>query len=184
MDAASVMRTDPDLGDLVRRSKAGDRDAFDRLSKMLVPWLSRVAGRLVRDREASRDLIQEALLQAFRNLASYDESRSFSAWVFHIARNLAINQARRRRPEPIGPDPVDRAPDPGENVAHRELSARLRKAIQSLPAAHRKIVVLRFVEGLDGRAMAARTGLSEANVRVRLYRALGQLKDTLGDLLT
>lgn len=181
------MTDDPELTDLVRRSQAGERDAFSALSERLRPWLSRVATGLTRDPEASQDLVQESLLRAYAALGGYDAARSFTTWIFTILRNLCLNHGRHRRPASL------KAPDAGSPESHsgtldrtvqREVSLRIRDAIERLPAEYREVVVQRYVESADIRSISSRLGISEANVRIRLHRALTRLRESLGEVLS
>ncbi len=169
---------EPDLDVLIRRSRDGDRVAFDAIAERFRPWLERVAARYAPD--DGPDLVQAALLKAYTGLARYDEKFSFATWLFHILRNACFNHRRRARPVPL---PPPASPGPDAIAADRELAARIEGLVAKLPAPERDIVRLRFAEGQAHRDIANQLGLTEINVRVKLYRALQRLRDGLGDVL-
>ncbi|MBI4566267.1 MAG: zf-HC2 domain-containing protein [Planctomycetes bacterium] len=75
------------LDEFIRRSKQGDKDAFNEMCKQIEPWLLNAAERFTHDSEMSRDVVQETLLKAYQNLESYrEEGRSFSDWVYVLLR--------------------------------------------------------------------------------------------------
>jgi RNA polymerase sigma-70 factor (ECF subfamily) len=131
--------------------------------------------RIVGEAEAARDLTQEVFLRVSR--AGLPESTDVGrrAWVFRIARNLALNHVRDGRHRPTAEGLPDR-PTPGT----QELGAALRSAIDALPALERDLFLLREVVGLRYDEMAAACDVSVETVRSRLHQARIALRAALG----
>lgn len=137
--------------------------------------------------DVAEDLTAETFLRAVRAHDRYDPSRGDAkTWLFSIAANLLRDHARRSRVRqyvPLGSfrDLVCDAPSPEERLLHEESVARLLDAVARLPAGDREIIGLRYASGLDTRDVAELLGISEANVRTRLWRALKRLRAEVGE---
>ncbi len=121
------------------------------------------------------DLVQDVFLAALRKLGSLREPAAFAGWLLAIARNRANDFHRRARESDELPEEI---PD-SSGKEDREARAAL-EAIRSLPEAYRETLILRFVEGMTGPEIAARTGLTPGSVRVNLHRGMKQLRERLG----
>jgi len=122
--------------------------------------------------EDAADLTQQVFLQAFGALAQYRPQRgTFAAWLFRIARNAAIDEARRRQvvvawnllPETLQPRADD---DPEDAILQAEALERLRVVLTACPPSTRELLALRFTAGLTSAEIAVVVGVS-AGVRVR-----------------
>jgi len=155
----------------------------------------RLASRLVGNATDAEDLPQDAFLRAWRAFASYDRSRSFSAWMLQIVSNLAIDRWRRRPPvhmlsldQTCGTDGVgtaysamipDGAPGPEQQCVRSVLGQRLRNALVKLPEPYRTTVVLADLEELSYRDVATTMQCSLGTVRSRLHRGRVALRKEL-----
>src|SRR5439155_12741200 len=105
--------------ELVERARAGDRQAFDRLTEMHLPRVWRVVWGVLRHREDTEDIVQEVFLTAYRSLPDYRAECSLSTWLHRIAVTRALNhldlaaEKVRRSSLPIEPSWED--PDPGSS---------------------------------------------------------------------
>jgi RNA polymerase sigma-70 factor (ECF subfamily) len=133
-------------------------------------YLSRIVGQV----ETARDLTQEVFLRVSRNrgLEATDVERR--AWVFKIARNLALNYLRDARRRPATVPLVDRA-----GPATQELAVALQQALAALPDLDRDVFLMRESAGLSYEQIADACELTEAAVRARLHRARVRLRETL-----
>jgi RNA polymerase sigma-70 factor, ECF subfamily len=178
---------------LIRAAQDGDGDALDALLKQYQPRIFRFGMKMCRDPEDARDVLQETLFAAARTLHGFRGASSLSTWLYTIARSYCI---KKRRRGVLAPDVVsldsegagagaapDRAPDPEESLAHREVGAALEAAIASLEPEYREVLLLRDVEGLPAAEVAEVTGLSVAAVKSRLHRARAAVRDRLAPLL-
>jgi RNA polymerase sigma-70 factor (ECF subfamily) len=131
--------------------------------------------RIVGAPEAAHDLTQEVFLRVSRAGVPETTELGRRAWVFKIARNLALNHVRNghRRPAPV---------ELGEIVvpATQELSVAMRAAIEALPALDRDIFLLREMAGLRYDEIASACEVSIETVRSRLHQARQSLRSTLG----
>lgn len=135
-------------------------------------YLSRVVGCT----DAARDLTQEVFLRVSRAQAPSTTDDARRAWVFSIARNLALNHLRDRRRRPEGAPPAVEQSQP----ATQELSLALTQALASLQDLDRDVFLMRESGGLSYGEVAHACGLTEDAVRSRLHRARQQLRGALG----
>ena len=135
----------------------------------------------------AEEVAQEAFFQAHRKLQSFSGSSAFYTWLYRIGTNIAITRHRRRRKEfsldhgrdVIGVEPHDDAEHPEEKLLREERAERIRLALDQLNDEHRKILVLREVEGCDYDTISKILELPVGTVRSRLHRARLQLRDKL-----
>lgn len=145
-----------------------------------------VARRVLACEYAADDAAQDALLAAFRHFASFRGDAAFRTWLYRIAVTTALGYLRRQRrarEEPLA-DPelprelVDPAPRPDDVASTNQLAARVRAALPAVPAAQRAVLELRLSDHSEPE-IAARLGISVANVKIRAFRARGQLRELL-----
>jgi RNA polymerase sigma-70 factor (ECF subfamily) len=171
--------SDPDL---LQWSAAGDRRAFGEVVTRHGPFALRVAARLVADRHAAEDLVQEAMVRAWSQAAHFDPRRArFATWLYRIVVNLCIDHRRRIQPEPLPDnfDPVDTAPAADEAMVLAQRRAALARALADLPVRQRAAMTLVYDEGLSGIEAAEVLGVSAKAVERLLARARGTLRDRL-----
>ena len=174
----------PEDLELVRGALQGSEDAYRALVQRYERPVLSLIRRMVRHSSLAEDLAQEVFLKAFRALASFDQSRKFSSWLFKIAHNTAIDQLRRREiatvplevPDPNEPDLVAILPDPGAETPagraeRRDLARAIQGAVESLKPLYREVVVLRYQEGLAYEEIAEITELPLGTVKTHLFRA-------------
>jgi RNA polymerase sigma-70 factor (ECF subfamily) len=135
-------------------------------------YLSRIVG----GADAAHDLTQEVFLRVVRSRVPDAEPSACKAWVFRIARNLALNHLRDGRRRPPAMELIDRA-----GPASQELSTAIKQAIGALPEVERDVFLLRETAGLSYAEIAAACELSVDAVRARLHRARQQLRETLAE---
>ena len=134
-------------------------------------YLCRIVGRA----ETAQDLTQEVFLRVSRAPMPETTDSGQRAWIFRIARNLALNHLRdgRRRPEPVAL--VER----GAN-ATQELQVAVQQALAALPDIDRDVFLLRESVGLSYEEIGEACEITVAGVRSRLYRARLELRTALG----
>ncbi len=162
---------------------AGRAEAFEPLVTPYRGPVLALAYRLTRDREAAREVAQEAFLKAFRSLRKFDASRPFRNWLFQIAANEARDRLRERAREQAalraaaGRAPAAADPEAGQD--RLELRAGLLRLLDALSPREREVVVLRDLEELDVRETSRALGCSAAAVRVHLSKARRKLADLI-----
>jgi len=175
---------------LVERARAGDLDAFNNLVVLYQDYLHALATRLIGDREAADDAVQEAFFSAYRNLGSF-RGEAFRAWITRIAVNAATDvlRLRQRRPSQPYPEledgswqpPAGESDDPEREAIRRAQARALSAALEQLTEGQRASIVLFDVEGFDYPEIAAMTGVSLGTVKSRIHRGRLALRDLLGD---
>jgi RNA polymerase sigma-70 factor (ECF subfamily) len=170
--------------EVVERVLAGDTSLFEILMRRYNQRLFRVARGILSDDAEAEDVMQEAYVRAFRQLATFRGEALFSTWLTRIACHEALARAqKRRRLVPIDggepPEPPAKTFGPERELENRELQAVLREAVELLPDPLRAVFCLREVEGLSTEQTADALGLTTENVRVRLHRAKRSLRQTL-----
>lgn len=133
-------------------------------------YLSRVVGRA----DAAQDLTQEVFLRVSRTAVPDTDASGHRAWVFKIARNLALNHVRDDARRHEAPAPVEAV-----QPATQELGVAIREAIDALAAVDRDVFLLRESAGLSYDEIALACDLSVEAVRGRLRRAREQLRHAL-----
>lgn len=170
---------------LLAAAQAGDRRAIDELLARYEARIYRFGLRMCGDEESARDVLQETMLAAFRNLPGFRGQASLSTWLYQIARSFCIKARRGVRPtstlEANQPDP---APPPDVQVQARQIGEALATAIRSLPAEQREVLVLRDVEGLSANEAAEVMGIEVGALKSRLHRARMALRETLAGVVS
>jgi RNA polymerase sigma-70 factor (ECF subfamily) len=142
-------------------------------------------------RDEAYDVVQDAFVQAFLKLESFQRTAAFYTWLYRIAFNLAVTRRRRAKPmasidqarENAGEDPVAANPDASDNLERQERAAQVHAALATLDEEFRAVLVLREMEGLAYEQIAAMLELPIGTVRSRLHRARIQLKEQLKGVL-
>lgn len=128
--------------------------------------------------EDAGDACQETLVKVLRNLDRYDPTRSFSTWVFGIARNTCIDEHRRRKrrawDEPG--DVADTAPSPLQDAARYQRAELLERALGDLPPMYREILILYHFEHKKYTEIADILELPLGTVMNRIFRARKKLR--------
>lgn len=169
---------------LMQRAAAGDVGAFGELFDRYQPRLLAFLTRFLGDVSLAEDAAQEAFWRAWEYRGTYDVTKRFSSWLYVIAKNTAVTEAKKphRRTvslsslEEDGHSAVDQLPAAASGEPHTALSTRIlrdevRAALQALPRDQRLCLVLREYEHLSHREAAEVMGCSEGAVRVLAFRA-------------
>ncbi len=168
--------------ELIGYSAEGDRRAFDEIVSRHGPFALRLAARLISDRSAAEDIVQEAMVRAWTHARGFDPQRAhFTTWLYRIVTNLCIDQRRRLRPEamPEHFEPADPAAGAQEILEVDERDLAVAHALADLPGRQRAAMALVYDEGLSGAAAARILGLSAKAVERLLARARASLRTRL-----
>src|SRR6202171_6171679 len=178
---------------LVQAAKGGDVSSFEELVRRYDRNVFRIAQHITQNREDAEDVVQEAFLKAYGNLAKFQEQSKFYTWLVRIAVNEALMKLRRRKPErtvsldeevkteddSLPREVADWSPNPEQMYNQAELRDILTRTIQGLPEGFRTVFVLRDKEGLSTEETDEALGLSIPAVKSRLLRARLQLRERL-----
>lgn len=146
-----------------------------------IAQLETVARLILRDRELTRDAVQEAYIRAWRDLPGLREPERFDAWLHRLTVNACLDAVRRRRRRPIEVDISPIAPpsvvDQTGLVADRD---QLERGFQRLGTDHRAVLVLHYYVGMSVPALAETLGIPLGTAQSRLGRALAALRIAIG----
>jgi RNA polymerase sigma-W factor len=163
---------------LVRRTLAGDQDAFTVLVEKYKDPVYNVAYRMLGNASEAEDVAQEAFVRAYTQLRTYKDTHRFSTWLLSIASHLAIDQLRRRRFLALPLDNVpflewiaDLGAGPEQAAVQSETSDEMQRLLQQLPPKYRAVLVLRYWHDLSYEEIANVLHLTPALVKARLHRA-------------
>ncbi len=177
----------------VKRVLAGDADAFRLLVDRHGRTLHRLAFRMTGSADDAEDVVQEAFIRAFRQLASYDGRAAVGTWLHRITVNCAVDllRSRRRRPEDSGKEETlmshtdyDHHSSPQErHTQGSEIRNAVARAMESLSSNERTAFVLRHFEGMSideiGRALGTKVNATKHTV----FRAVQKLRQELEPLV-
>ena len=186
--------TDEDDAELARRITRRDQAAFEAMMRRHNGRLFRVARAILKDDTEAEDALQDAYLDAYRHIASFQGDAALSTWLTRLVVNRSLMRLRKQRRDPavvpIGhsqraPDSaaVDVADDASESPSGALLRAEIRRLLErridELPVAFRTVFVMREVEDMTVEETAECLSISPATVRTRLFRARARLREAL-----
>jgi len=176
---------------LMLRVKQGDSGAFAVLVDKYKGPVMNLAWRMLNDPTEAEDLAQNVFIQVYRSADRYRASSKFSTWLFTIARNLCLNELRRRsrhRAQSLDSSAQTEADEtplqvedprlmgPTESALHSELNSKIEEALQALPENQRTAVLLCRQEDLSYEDMAEIMGTSVSAVKSIIHRGRETLK--------
>ena len=194
----SMVRTmsvnlDPDAA-LMLKVRDGDYSAFELLIEKYKQPVINLVARTVGDLTEAEDIAQHVFVQVYKSAHRYEVTAKFSTWLFTIARNLSLNELRRRSRHPASSldetfanddeHPIRQAPDtrtlgPTENLLQGELEARIEEAIADLPEKQRTALLMCRHEEFSYDEIARVVGCSLSATKSLIHRARETLKERL-----
>lgn len=174
-----------------RGLRSRDPELLDWLIEQYQHRLYRYLVFFTRDPQLSEDLFQDTWMRVLEKASQFDPRYKFENWLLRVARNLAIDQMRRRNPaslaaeipfEEDGPmDLPDRAAATSafDQLAAEETREMLGRVMDAMPPYYREVLTLRFHEGLSLAEIAEVSDVGLSTVKSRLRRALGMLSTRL-----
>ncbi len=179
-------------GELVRRTLAGEREAFGDLCDRYARVLGVLALQKVGNPADAEDVVQEALLKAYAALEELEDPERFGSWIYGIAFRAAVDLHRRRgrcAGSPVSLEALREArAEPaaagGAGAAHeeaerRESAAKVMEALGALPERYRLVLTLRYHEMLSYREIAEHLGEPPGTISNRIHRAAAMLRERL-----
>jgi len=165
-----------------------DQKAFELIVQRWRDPIVRLCTRMLGNAHRAEDLAQEVFLRLYLKRSHYEPSARFSTYLWRIAINLCIDEHRRQarhqetlldesHPNPEGQEDrwMSHEPGPDESLELREMTGRVRLALERLPEAYRAVVVLRHYEGLRFREIGEILDIPEGTVKSRMAEALSRL---------
>lgn len=166
---------------LVERAQGGDVEAYEALVRASTRRLYLTAYRIVRDADAAEDATQQALVTAWRDLASLRDPDRFEAWTYRLVVRACLTEHRRRRRGGVREIPVEDLALPAEVdvVGATDLRDQLDRALGALPDDQRAVVVLHHYVGLPLVEIAEIIGIPAGTVRSRLHHAKRSMRASI-----
>jgi RNA polymerase sigma-70 factor, ECF subfamily len=168
------------MGDTVREDfRQSVAELYPRLLRAMTAYL---AGSPV----DAEDIVQETFLKAYRNLDSFRGQSGYYTWLYSIARNLCIDEFRKRKYEKlqvsVPADELELASDTFAEQDRKEDVLLLRQAIAMLPEILRTVVVMKTIDGMSYPEISEITGVNEQTLKNRMFRARKELAEKLKTL--
>lgn len=164
------MDQDPDIRDLIQ--EYGD----------LVLTLCM---RIICDPRLAEEAVQDTFVKAYRNLKTFRSEASMKTWIYRIAYNTAIDYSRKRKrliPMEDLPVHTDQTMDVQTTMEQQEQNTFIHAAIDSLPVDLRSLISLYYLEEKSIKEVCTIAGMTESNVKIKLFRARKQLASILSSL--
>ena len=174
--------------------KAGNMAGFDFLIQKYRKPIINFMYRMTRNQAVAEELAQEVFLRVYRSRETYRAEARFSTWLYRIATNLGVNQARDTRHERAAstvyldeadsetgttPDVADSTPDVESRLLRDERMAAIRDHVMALPERQRMAVLMHKYEGMDYSQIGEVLKLSESATKSLLFRAYQTLREKL-----
>jgi RNA polymerase sigma-70 factor (ECF subfamily) len=181
--------------DLIRRVREGDVAAFEQLFAAYQKRVYNLIYRMVGNEQDAVDLTQETFVRVYNARNRIESDGAFLAWLRTVATNLCRDHFRKvgrtikadslDQPIIVDGDEVQReiedwTDNPERKLEKQELQSAVQRALGSLSAEHREVVVLHHIEGMDVKDIARQVGIPDGTVKSRLARAREELKRKLG----
>jgi RNA polymerase sigma-70 factor (ECF subfamily) len=174
--------------ELIVRARTGDTQAWGDLYREYAPAIFRFCRRAMPTREDAEDATMEIFMKLRDKLIQYDQSRSFTAWLYKVAANHCWDMLRRRRvrqdkeTEDVTEVPLE-APEPNqlEKLIEERTSEEVRRALDKLGLRARMALVMRYYSDMSYDEIADALGVRRAFVGVVLLRARHELRQALGE---
>jgi RNA polymerase sigma-70 factor, ECF subfamily len=199
--AKSIVGTDAGSADVdaMLRVKAGDESAFAFLVQKYRRPMVGFMYRLCHNPSTAEELAQEVFLRVYRSRTSYEPSAKFTTWLYRIATNLAVNNARDTRHERpdntvrldepdqetgTTPDLADESLTAEEQILKRERLTAIRNKVNALPERQRIAVIMHKYQQMDYREIAGVLKLSESATKSLLFRAYETLREQLKEFVS
>lgn len=149
---------------------------FERHHRALFDFLVRMTGNV----SAAEDLVQDVFVRVLKYRATWRSEGRFETWLFRIARNARADYFRTRRPDAPIDEVIEHPSDtplPGDVLARDRKVARLHQALMLLREDKRELIVLARYRGMKLEAIADLLGLEVGAVKVRIHRAVKELRE-------
>ena len=174
--------------------KAGNMAGFDFLIQKYRKPIINFMYRMTRNQAVAEELAQEVFLRVYRSRETYRAEARFSTWLYRIATNLGVNQARDTRHERAAstvyldeadsetgttPDVADSTPDAESKLLRNERMAAIREHVMALPERQKMAVLMHKYEGMDYSQIGDVLKLSESATKSLLFRAYQTLREKL-----
>jgi RNA polymerase sigma factor (sigma-70 family) len=176
--------TDLELMIAVQQGEVGRMgDLFERHHARIYNFCHRMTG----SQAASEDLVQEAFMRALKYRQSFRGDADFLPWLYRLARNVCNDYFQKNQRFPLTdeelPEAASADPSALDDVQKQEQICLLRQALLRLPIERREVLILSRFEFRNYEEIAELLGCSVGAVKVRVHRAMNQLRETYREML-
>lgn len=167
--------------EIIDQCKEGDQKAQFRLYKLYYKPMYSVCMRLINQADEAEDVMQEAFLNAFRNIDTYRGEVSFGAWLKRIVINRSLDHLKKKKLK------LEEINDKTAQIADYQMEMKevnvevIKNTIQQLPDGYRVVLSLFLIEGYDHEEISQILGITNSNSRTQFLRAKNKLKELLKD---
>lgn len=180
---AATSRLQSGDGKLLQRIAGGDEDAFTELYQRLQRPLFGFLVKLVREREMAEEVLNETLLDVWRQAGRFEGKSSVSTWIYSIAHHKAVSRLRRIREHSLEEGAAERIEDPAPTadvrVAEDDMARLLKRTLDKLSFDHREVIQLAYYQEFSVQEIAEVLDLPENTVKTRMFYARQRLKALL-----
>ena len=169
-----------DDNEAIKTCQKGEREAFRHLVERYQKRAVAHALAILLNRDDAEDAVQEAFIDAFKAIGTFDTSRTFYQWFYVLLRNRCYKLTAKRRPTESLDEALLVATQPGMTEDTR---VALESALQSLTREEREIVSLKYFSGLSYDELATHLQIPRGTVMSRLFYARRRLQSELGILI-
>lgn len=170
---------------LVQQAQKGDKDAFGQIYKLYQKKIYRFSYYMIQDQQLAQDITQNTFMKAWKALPffSFNKNGTIQAYLFKIARNLAIDYQRKKKDVALDviADIMPSSENLEELVMQKEKQEIVSRALKTLEKEEKQIVVLRYFEEMSYEQISKILGKKEGAIRVYLHRILRKLREEIKD---
>jgi RNA polymerase sigma-70 factor (ECF subfamily) len=167
------MRTSSREENLVRRAKAGDKQAFGQLVRIYQHDI------LFLIYDFMRDIAQDVFIKAFSGISSFEQRSSFETWLKRIAVNSAIDALRKKKRMPETEQLKNEPEDTNDSIRSDDIRDLVETTFHNLSPNQRTAVVLRYFQGETIDEIADIMNVTENTVRIHIHRAMEKIRRIL-----
>ena len=177
---------------LIARYLKGDEIALEVLIKRYLPLLYAFSKRYTGDPDRAADIAQETFIKAWRTIKTFDQKKSFHAWIFTIAKNTALDWIRKKEALPFSSfeqetreglleNIADPLPLPSAALDQKMMAGKIDVMLRELPEHYHSVVSMREKDGLTFREIATKLGKPLNTVKSHYRRAIALIKSRFSE---
>lgn len=173
---------------IIREVLSGKSEQFEHILNRYGGQIFNLIAHIVPCKEDAEELTQDVFIKVFRQLSSFKEESSFSTWIYRIATNTAISAARKRKHDTLHLDDAVYKDIPDEIIdetldnSSEEQLQKLSEAIDKLNAEEQALITLYYMNERPTEEVATIMGMTQSNVKIKLYRTRKKLYLILNNL--
>jgi RNA polymerase sigma-70 factor (ECF subfamily) len=172
--------------ELMSRARSGDEEAFRLIFERYARSIIRFIYGMVGEADLAEELMQETFVRAYNSRTNLRDDSKLTAWIYGIARNIALNALRSRRvvADKLGNDSVelevaDSGPAPDEQLLNKELDYVIGKALETLTEDQRMVFTLKVLQQKSYEEITEITGHSVPKLKTDLHRAKSKMRELI-----